>query len=97
MWKGRYIWEQMLKEAQQHGSESAPLFQPIVEMSGDRRVLIENHHGVISYGSEEVVVKVKYGCISVCGRGLEMTQMTREQLVILGNIQSISLQRRERT
>lgn len=68
--------------------------QPIVELTGDRRVLIENHFGVKAYGRERIVIKVKFGYVCVCGSGLELLRMTREQLVIRGRIDGISLQRR---
>lgn len=68
--------------------------QPIIEIAGDRRVLIENHFGVMEYSRERIGVKVKYGVVSVCGCGLELTRMTKEQLVISGRIDGISLQRR---
>lgn len=68
--------------------------QPIVEIAGDRRVLIENHFGVKEYSRERITVKVKYGFVSVCGCGLELMRMTREQLVICGRIDGVTLQRR---
>lgn len=68
--------------------------QPIVEIAGDRRVLIENHFGVKEYSRERIGVKVKYGVITVCGCGLELIRMTKEQLVISGRIDAVSLQRR---
>lgn len=70
--------------------------QPIAEIAGDRRVLIENHQGVKEYTREKIRVKVKYGQLTVCGCGLELACMTREQLVISGRIDSITLHRRER-
>lgn len=68
--------------------------QPIVEIAGDRRVLIENHFGVKEYSRERIGVKVKYGELTVCGCGLELARMTREQLVISGRIDCVTLQRR---
>lgn len=68
--------------------------QTIVEIAGDRRVLIENHFGVMEYSRERIGVKVKYGQLIVCGCGLELARMTREQLVISGRIDCVSLQRR---
>jgi len=67
---------------------------PIVELAGDRRVLIENHQGVRGYSSSCILVKVPFGCIQICGSCLELAKMTREQLVIQGKIDSICLQRR---
>ena len=68
--------------------------QPIVEIAGDRRVLIENHFGVKEYSRERISVKVKYGLVSVCGCGLELMRMTKEQLIICGRIDGVTLQRR---
>jgi len=71
--------------------------QPIVELGGDRRVVIENHGGVIQYSREKIGVKVKYGTVCVCGCGLELVRMSREQLIIAGRIDSIHLIRREKS
>lgn len=69
--------------------------QTIVELAGDKRVLIEHHFGVKAYGRERIVVKVKYGYVCICGCGLELLRMTREQLVVRGRIDGVTLQRRE--
>ena len=37
--------------------------EDIVEIAGDRRVLIENHFGVKEYSREKIGVKVKYGLV----------------------------------
>ena len=68
--------------------------QPIVELAGDRRVLIEKHRGVTQYCSEKICVKVKYGHIAICGCKLELNKMTRDQLVITGRIDSVNIYRR---
>lgn len=68
--------------------------QPIVEICSDRRVLIENHFGVSAYSRETVIVKVKFGCICVCGSGLELLRMSKEQLVVCGSIDSVTMRRR---
>ena len=93
MRKASYIWERMISQTT-HGTGSA-LYQTIIEIVEDHRVLIENHRGVITYGSDKIIVKARYGFISVCGCRLEITHMSKEQLVICGGIQSISLHRRE--
>lgn len=71
--------------------------QPIVEMCGDRRVVIENHGGVTQYTREKIGIKVKYGTLCVCGCGLELVRMSREQLIIAGRIDSVHLIRREKS
>lgn len=67
---------------------------PLIEISGDRRVLIEHHCGVTEYGHEQIGVRVKYGCILICGNHLELTRMTKEQLIISGCIEAVRLIRR---
>ena len=64
---------------------------PLVELAGDRRVLIENHHGVTEYGAREIRVKVSYGQLCIAGSGLELAKMTKEQLVITGCVDSVTL------
>lgn len=89
----RRNWMERLAEGMDLPGEPLP-GQPVVELAGDRRVLIENHRGVTGYSREEICVKVSYGIVRVCGCGLELSRMTREQLVISGRIDGISLQRR---
>lgn len=88
MSRGQFLFENM-----NLSTEPLP-GQPIVEIAGDRRVLIENHMGVKAYGREMILVKVKYGDLRICGCGLELMKMTRDQLVICGRIDAVSLQRR---
>lgn len=92
MGKGRNIFEHMLEQSSL-GSESLP-GQPIVEIVGDHRVLIENHKGVAAYGNQRILVNVFFGTVCICGCSLEIVRMTKEQLVIRGKIDSVGLQRR---
>jgi len=66
---------------------------PVVELAGDRRVLIERHCGVTEYGRERIRVKVKFGQLCIYGTGLELAKMTKEQLVISGRIQGVEITR----
>ncbi len=68
--------------------------QSLVELCGDRRVFIENHFGVVQYSCDKISVKVRYGTISVGGKELELLHMTRDQLVISGEIDNIVVNRR---
>ena len=90
--RGRTFWERLADDVDL-ASEPLP-GPPLVALAGERRVLIENHLGVKAYSRESILVKVKFGCICVCGSGLELTRMTREQLLIRGKIDSVALQRR---
>lgn len=92
MGKRRYYFENLLERDSMH-QEAVPNL-PIVEIAGERRVLVENHHGVAAYGSERILVKVNFGSVCICGCNLEMIHMTKNQLVISGRIDSVGLQRR---
>ena len=91
--KQRKHWMERLADTADLQGESFP-GQPLVELYGDRRVLNENHGGVTEYGTEKIQVKVRYGCICVCGGCLELARMTAEQLIITGRIDSVSIIRR---
>ena len=90
MAKGNNFFVQMMEDS----SMDVVAGKPIIEIAGDRRVLIENHQGVAAYGREKILVHVKFGSVCICGCNLEMLRMTKEQLVICGRIDSVALQRR---
>ena len=71
--------------------------QSLVELAGDSRVLIENHHGVVDYSPCRIGAAVRFGRVLVCGHCLELVHMTREQLVITGKVESITLIRKEKS
>ena len=68
--------------------------QPLVELCGDKSVLIENHRGVTEYRKERIGIRVGYGQVLICGSGLELVRMSKEQLIVRGRIDSVSLCRR---
>lgn len=92
--KEKMHWLDRLSEAADLTGENPP-GQPIIEVAGDRRVLIERHKGVVQYGSDKICVKVKFGTVCVCGSCLELARMTKEQLVISGRVDSVTLCRRK--
>lgn len=69
--------------------------QVLVEIMGDNRVLIEHHRGVREYSRECIGINVRFGVIQILGRCLELRCMTKEQLVISGKIDCVTLKRRD--
>lgn len=67
---------------------------PLIEIWDRKRVLIENHQGIVGYGCREILVKVSYGRICICGEDLKLTKMGREKLVVTGKISAVNLQGR---
>lgn len=93
MQRGRNILEKLVLKMDL-ATEPLP-GQPLVEIVGGHRVLIENHCGVIKYGCNEILAKVSFGCFCICGENLKLLQMTRERLVIGGIIRSVSVDTKE--
>ena len=67
------------------------LKQPLLELCGEHRVLIEHHKGILEYSTEKINVKVRFGSINIEGSDLAICRMTAEQLVITGGIASVTL------
>lgn len=87
------FWVQRIADGADLSAEPLPGV-PVVELAGEHRVLIERHGGVTEYSPERICVKVRYGKVCISGCGLELTCMTREQLVISGRIDCVQLLRR---
>lgn len=86
-------WVQRLSDESDLYGEAIPGL-PIIEIAGDKRVLIERHNGVIEYGTEQISIRVNYGTIRIKGCGLKLKQMTKQLLIVSGRIDCVQLQRR---
>lgn len=64
---------------------------PIIEITGDNRILIENHACIKEYSCNRIRVQVKYGQVVIDGSSLVVSRMSKEQLVINGGIDSVQL------
>lgn len=67
--------------------------QPLLEIAGQCRVLIENHLGIIAYSPCCIIVRVKFGTYHIQGCDLKIAKMGKDQLVIFGRIEIIQLVR----
>lgn len=81
----------MGKIQQFHRRENVLSLLPILELVGQRRLLIENHQGVLSYAPNEIKIKVSYGCITVVGNELQLMEMSRVKLAICGRIDGLQI------
>lgn len=64
---------------------------PLIEVVSNRRVLIENHLGVTSYGLNEINIKVHDGIVEILGDKMEIMCMSRDRVVICGVICGVHL------
>lgn len=65
--------------------------KPLVEILSNQSVLIENHKGIIGYNCETVGVKTATGCITIQGNQLILHKISKEQLLIRGQIHCVKL------
>ena len=91
--KKQHGWMNRLLDRVELSGEPLPR-QPLVELAGDRRVLVENHCGVTEYRPDQIQIQVPYGQICILGRALSMVQVTVSQLVITGCVDELRLIRR---
>lgn len=86
---GKNMIKDIFKEG--NSSEISRPKAPLVEIVGKRRILIENHCGITSYGSNRITVQVKSGCIIIVGSMLMIAQMSSERLIVVGCIDDVQL------
>ena len=60
-----------------------------IELSGNRRAVIDGCRGIIEYGEETVRLNTEDGILRFMGRGLRMRCMTDDTAVIEGIILSL--------
>ena len=90
----KHFMERIVTAADLH-DEPMPIL-PLIEIAGDKRVLIEHHCGVTQYGRCRICVRVRYGTVVISGSGLELTRMTGQQLIVTGKIDGVQLERNGR-
>ena len=64
---------------------------PHIELTGSRQLRMENHKGILAYGSEEILISGGKLVVKVRGKDLELRAMNAGQLLITGAIQGVDL------
>ncbi|MEG2421043.1 MAG: YabP/YqfC family sporulation protein [Oscillospiraceae bacterium] len=59
---------------------------PLLTLTGDRELRMENHKGILAYGDEEICVSGGKLIVRVCGTDLTLRAMNAVELVIAGHI-----------
>jgi len=59
---------------------------PKVVLVGEERALVENHKGVVEYGSERVRVRTDCGLLEIGGVELTLGHLGKSDLVVQGKI-----------
>lgn len=66
---------------------------PRFELTGNRRLHIEGHRGVLEYDSGMIAVNGGPLLIRIFGDRLEIVSMSAEELLIAGNIEKFEFER----
>lgn len=62
---------------------------PIVMLTGDFEMIIENYQGIIEYTADIIKIRVKHGVIKVEGKELEVSYYKNKDMKIVGEIKRI--------
>ena len=62
---------------------------PLITISGDREVYIENHKGITEYGGGVIRVSTGIGTVKIQGKNLEITVIRREDILVSGRFMKI--------
>ena len=65
---------------------------PRLELVGRRQLRMENHKGILAYGSQEIHISGGRLVVKVRGDGLELKAMNAGELLITGDIAGIELE-----
>ena len=65
--------------------------QSLLEIISDKRILLERHRGVSKYTREQVCVKCDYGIVIINGFDLYIKNMSFDQLLVTGRIDSVQM------
>ena len=61
-------------------------------VNGRRRVLVENHKGIVSYEDDLIAVDCGSMRINIRGDGLQLGAMDRDDMLILGRLLAIEFE-----
>ena len=61
-----------------------------IEITGTRQILLCGHKGIRIYTETEIIVDLTDCAVAVCGSGLGIRSMTKDELMLSGQLHSIS-------
>lgn len=67
--------------------------EPKLTIVGFNEVIIENYKGILEYEEYYVKINTYIGIININGFNLKLEQMTNDDIKIMGDIESIDIER----
>lgn len=68
-------------------------FQPKVTIIGFDEMLIENYKGILEYEEFYIKINTQIGAININGFNLSLKQITKDDILVKGNIENIEIER----
>lgn len=65
----------------------------VVELKGDREAVVSGCGGVLEYGTETVILRVREGCVRLEGAHLEMQSLIADRITVHGVIRAVYLEK----
>lgn len=66
--------------------------EPKITIVGFTEMMIENYKGILEYEDFYIRINTELGTININGFNLELIQMTEEDVIVTGRIQSIDIE-----
>lgn len=66
--------------------------EPKITIIGFKKIMIENYKGILEYENFFVRLNTTIGVLNINGFNLSLNEMTDEDLIITGNIESIDFE-----
>ncbi len=70
---------------------------PLVELSGNRRAVVDGSDGIVDYNEEQVILRAGKLTLRFEGQGLRLMRLTENSAVIEGRIHQVVYAYGERT
>ncbi|MGE5415225.1 MAG: sporulation protein YqfC [Acidobacteriota bacterium] len=62
---------------------------PRITIVGQRELALENHKGIIEYGTEQIKINLARGYLEIDGEALELKFIMQDELSIVGKINAL--------
>lgn len=62
---------------------------PKITLIGNLQIYIENHKGIIEYGSLRIRINTNGGIVRITGKNMIIKTIVTEEIVIVGEIESV--------
>lgn len=66
--------------------------EPKITIIGFKKIMVENYKGILEYENFFVKLNTTIGVLNINGFNLSLNEMTDEDLIITGNIESIDFE-----